>query len=67
MTEVELIAYQAKRVVELERTVQDLSFRMAEVHLNIICGGGPLNDNKLHYSPAQLVLFSKIDDLVYPI
>ena len=63
MTDVELIARLAKRIVELELSNQDLEKRMADIQLHIICVGGPLNDNKLGYSRTQLVTFAKIMDL----
>ncbi len=60
MTSVEVIARQAKRIEELSDKVKDLQQRMKTIRLHIICIGGPLNDNKLKYTPAQLVTFARI-------
>lgn len=66
MTNDQLIARQAKQLEELKDDVADLSNRLKQIRLNIICIGGPLNDNKLHYSHEQLRVFSKILEWAEP-
>jgi len=60
MTEKEVIAKQATRIFELEAQVDDLKKRMERIVLHCVCIGGPLNDNVLGYSKAQLVTFARI-------
>lgn len=60
MTEIELIARQAKQLEELRDEVEDLEERARKALLHIYCIGGPLNDNKLGYSKTQLVTFARI-------
>ncbi len=62
MTEAELIARQAKQIEELRDEVDDLKARANKALMHIYCIGGPLNDNKLGYSRAQMVTFSRISD-----
>ena len=60
MKEAELIARQAKQLEELRDEVADLKERARRAHMHIYCIGGPLNDNKLGYTRAQLVTFARI-------
>ena len=62
MKEAELIARQAKQLEELRDEVADLKERVRRARLHIYCIGGPLNDNKLEYSKAQMVTFARIAD-----
>ena len=62
MTEAELIARQAKQIEELRDEVADLKERASKARMHIYCIGGPLNDNKLGYSRAQMVTFARIED-----
>lgn len=60
MTEAELITRQAKQLEELQDEVADLKERVRRARLHIYCIGGPLNDNKLGYTRAQLETFARI-------
>ena len=60
MTYEELIAKQAVKIAELDEQVNALTERLHHIRLIICCIGGPLNDNKLAYSPAQLSTFQEI-------
>ena len=64
MTEEQLIARQAKQIEELRDEVTDLKSRITLVRSHIYCIGGPLNDNKLEYSRAQMVTFQRIADVL---
>jgi hypothetical protein len=58
----ELISRQAKQIAELSDEVKDLRERAKQVRQYIYCIGGPLNDNKLLYTRAQMVIFQRIAD-----
>ena len=60
MTEQELIARQAKQIEELRDEVADLKERVRKARMHIYCIGGPLNDNVLGYSRAQMSTFARI-------
>jgi hypothetical protein len=60
VTDAELIARQAKRIEEQDDEITRLKESAARALLYIICIGGPLNDNVLGYTPAQLVTFARI-------
>lgn len=62
MTESELIARQARQLEELRDEVADLKERARRARRHIYCVGGPLNDNKLEYSKAQMATFARIAD-----
>ena len=62
MTEAKLIARQALRIMELEDIEMDLRSRISKAKMRMYCIGGPLNDNRLGYSNAQLVTFQRILD-----
>lgn len=54
MTNDEVIARQAKEIMELNDLVTDLKERIEAAAMVIFCIGGPLSDNKLGCSPEQL-------------
>jgi hypothetical protein len=60
MTDAELIARQAKLIEEMRDKIAELHEGIRKACLHIVCIGGPLNDNKLHYSKEQLVIFQRI-------
>lgn len=60
MTNVELIARQAKQIEELKDENTNLKNKVKNACKHIYCIGGPLNDNKLGYSKEQLVTFLDI-------
>ena len=60
MTKVELIAIQAKKIEEQKLIIKDYKTRMRNIYNIIYCIGGPLNDNKLHYTKEQMIDFQKI-------
>jgi hypothetical protein len=62
MTEIELIARQAKQLVETQDELDELRERVRRARLHIYCVGGPLNDNMLCYSKPQMVTFARIAD-----
>lgn len=62
MLEVELIARQAKQLVETQDELDDLKERVRRALSHIYCIGGPLNDNKLGYTKPQMVTFARIAD-----
>ncbi len=62
MTDADLIARQAKQIEELRDEVSDLKKRARRARLHIYCIGGPMNDNKLMFSNAQMVTFQRIAD-----
>lgn len=57
MNDDEIIARQARKIERLERRVADLEKAKNEARQHIYCIGGPLNDNKLGYSRAQMTTF----------
>lgn len=62
MTKTELIDILSQQVGELRDEVADLKERSRIAKSYIYCIGGPLNDNKLGYSRAQMVTFVRIAD-----
>lgn len=56
----EVIAEQARRLMSYEKSEADYKARLRAIRMIIIGVGGPLNDNKLHYTNAQLHTFGKI-------
>lgn len=61
-----LIARLYRQNQELQDEVFDFRERCQRAALEIIRIGGPLNDNSLKYSKAQLVPFQRILDQVSP-
>ncbi len=57
LTERETIARQAMRLEALEIENERLRRNIKNAINNIVCIGGPLNDNKLGYSKQQMVTF----------
>ncbi len=57
MTNDELIARQAKKIEELQDTIEDYEETIRNVMNAMVCIGGPLNDNKLGYTKEQLRIF----------
>lgn len=62
MTQDQLIARQAQQIEELRDRVSDLETRSRKAYGHIYCLGGPLNDNRLGYTKAQMVTFARIAD-----
>ena len=58
-----LIAQQALKIAELEEYMKHYENMTAEIHSIIFSCGGPLNDNKLGYTPSQMVPFDQIAKL----
>ena len=58
-----LIAQQALKIAELEEYMEYYEHMTAEIHGIIFCVGGPLNDNRLGYTPSQMVPFDQIAKL----
>lgn len=64
MTDTELIAQQARRIAELKQQVDHHAEDKKQALLILICVGGPLNDNKLGYTRAQLTPLARIARLL---
>lgn len=62
MNDEEIIARQARKIEKLERRIADLEKAKNDARSHIYCIGGPLNDNKLGYSRAQMVTFFLISE-----
>jgi predicted aminopeptidase len=60
MTQDQLIARQAQQIEELRDEVSALKARISKARGYIYCIGGPLNDNKLGYTKAQMWTFFRI-------
>ena len=60
MTAAELIAMQAKQLVELRNEVTELRDGISRARANIYGIGGPLNHIKLGSSPQQKITFQRI-------
>lgn len=60
----ELIAKQALKIEELEIELAAYQEAESRIHNIIYRIGGPLNDNKLGYSKAQLLPFFQISELL---
>ena len=58
----ETIARQAMRLEALEIENERLRRNIKNAINNIVCIGGPLNDNKLGYSKQQMVTFWRIKE-----
>ena len=58
----EVIARQARRIMELEDAVRQFQEGCEAIRMRLICIGGPLNDNVLFYSKEQLAIFFRIQD-----
>ncbi len=60
MTNEVFIAKQAKEIAELKESNESLLTAIKKAKMHIYCIGGPLNDNRLGYSRAQMVTFARI-------
>ena len=60
MTKDEFIARQAMKIGELEIQIKNMDEGMTLAMREMICIGGPLNDNKLGYTKEQLLPFFRI-------
>lgn len=50
----QIIAQQARYIAELDATVTKQAEMISCAIKRMVCIGGPLNDNRLHYTPEQL-------------
>lgn len=57
-----LCAQQALKIAELESKVAEQKDRIDGARRELICIGGPLNDNYLGYTKEQLFVFHRIYD-----
>lgn len=64
MNDQEMIAIQARKIMELEADIAFAEEKLKRVRLQLICCGAPLNDNFLRYSKEQLKPFGKIQDIL---
>lgn len=55
-----VISRQALKIEELQDRIAILERARSNAMLEMICIGGPLNDNKLQYSNAQLSTFARM-------
>ncbi len=62
MSDEKLIADQARKIAKLEKMVSDYTESHKAIYNIIYCVGGPLNDNKLEYTGAQLDTFFRINN-----
>ncbi len=60
MSDDEVIARQAKKILELTDELAELRKSVSKAICHIVCVGGPLNDNKLKFSGQQLTVFQAI-------
>ncbi len=60
----ELVALQARKIAELEKEIAVYRDNARQISILLCKVGGPLNDNILKYSPEQLTIFFKIEELV---
>lgn len=59
-----VIAKQAMKIMVQKKQIKTLCKCLSDIQMMLVCVGGPLNDNVLKYSNAQLVPFQKILDIV---
>ncbi len=64
MNDEEIIAMQARKIIELEADAAQAEDKLKRIRLQLICIGAPLNDNFLQYSEKQLEPFFKIQDIL---
>lgn len=62
MTEAELIAKQQLQIEAMRELLSQCVDSFARIHGVIYSIGGPLNDNKLQYTTAQMRDFKRIAD-----
>ncbi len=58
-----LAAEQALKISQLEADNARLTENARQIKLELVCIGGPLNDNKLRYTREQLVPLARIAEL----
>lgn len=63
VTRDQLIARQALKIEKLASSLADATAALGKIHSELVCIGGPLNDNKLSYTPQQLQIFYRIERL----
>jgi hypothetical protein len=63
VTDAEVIARQARKLATLSQLVLDYQAAMLDIRWQCIAIGGPLNDNRDGYTPAQLRPFAVILEL----
>ena len=59
-----LIAQQALKIAELEEMLEAHKVAVKKIYNIIYCIGGPLNDNRLNYTPTQQTIFFRISELL---
>ncbi len=57
-----LIAQQALKIAELEEELAAYKEAAKNIHNEIFCIGGPLNDNVQQFTKKQMWIFSRIID-----
>jgi hypothetical protein len=62
MTDAELIAAQAKEIAELKIKTEVLNGMIDSAIGQMVCIGGPLNDNRLGYNKAQIAEWQRVAD-----
>jgi len=62
MTDNEIIARQVRQIVELNDELVKLKDGIRKAIMHMVCVGGPLNDNKLKFTPEQQKVFQTILD-----
>jgi len=60
VTNSDLIAQQAREIAALREEVEDRTKRMRSARRCIVCIGGPLNDNRLRYTPEQMFEWHRV-------
>lgn len=61
----ELIAHQAMRIAELEKSLTSADRSLDSIRALMVCIGGPLNNNRLSYSRAQRTIFHQIESYTF--
>ncbi len=60
MNQNELVARQALEIAELQERCKEFAEAMGRIRMGFYCIGGPLNDNRLEYTTAQIVELHQI-------
>lgn len=63
MTPEQLIAKQQLQIETLQQALTERNHALQQINLNLICIGGPLNDNAQGYTKEQLRIFWRIKEL----
>lgn len=61
-SDVEVIAAQAKIIFQLNNQLSNLKLRLHKIQTELVCIGGPLNDNVLNFSKTQKLVCQRILD-----